>query len=298
MLQKLKLGDKFNLILIAVFLGSLLLAGITLSQLLERRVEREIASKATMLMETMISVRDYTSNHIQPLLFDRAKTEVNFLPEVIPAYSATEVFYNLRKNKDYKNFSYIEAALNPTNLRDKANHFETEIVKTFREDSTKRELTGIHEAAAGKRFYIARPLAVTKESCLECHSTPDRAPKSQINSYGSENGFGWKLNEIVAAQIIYVPAVDVIDRAQEFWRTIMLIILAIMLAIALLIDYLLRHFIVRPIGKISRTAEAISLGQMEAEFNHNSQDEIGSLAVAFNRMKSSLQISMNLLNKK
>jgi HAMP domain-containing protein len=40
------------------------------------------------------------------------------------------------------------------------------------------------------------------------------------------------------------------------------------------------------------------LGQMNADFNHNSQDEIGSLAAAFNRMKSSLQISMNLLNKK
>jgi HAMP domain-containing protein len=40
------------------------------------------------------------------------------------------------------------------------------------------------------------------------------------------------------------------------------------------------------------------LGDMESEFEHKSQDEIGLLAAAFNRMKSSLEISMNLLNRK
>jgi HAMP domain-containing protein len=298
MLQKLKLGSKFNLLLTVVFLSSLILTGITLSQLLESRVEQEITNKAKMLMETMTSVRSYTSTHIQPLLSSRLETEVNFIPETVPAYSATEIFNNLRKNEDYNNFFYKEATLNPTNLRDKSDSFETDIVNKFRIDTDKKELTGMRELPAGKMFYIARPLAVTKESCLVCHSTPDKAPKSQITNYGSENGFGWKLNEIVAAQIISVPAKDVINKAQEFWRLVMLIVIGILLAIALLINYLLKHFIVKPIRQISRTAEAISLGQMNAEFNHNSQDEIGSLAAAFNRMKSSLQISMNLLNKR
>jgi HAMP domain-containing protein len=298
MLQKLKLGDKFNLLLIVVFFSSLIFTGITLSQLLENRVEQEITTKAKMLMETMTSVRAYTSTHIQPLLFPRLETEVNFIPETIPAYSATEVFDNFRKNGDYSNFSYREATLNPTNLRDLADDFEQKIVNKFRGNTEIKELTGLRELPAGNKFYIARPLAVTQESCLDCHSTSEKAPKSQITSYGDKGGFGWQLNEIVAAQIISVPAEDVINKAQEFWRLIMLIIVAILLTIALLINYLLKYFIVKPIRQISRTAEAISLGQMSAEFNHNSQDEIGSLAAAFNRMKSSLQISMNLLNKK
>jgi HAMP domain-containing protein len=304
MLQKLKLGSKFNLLLFLVFSGSLILTGIVLSHLLENRIEQEVTSKAKILMETMTSVRTYTSTHIQPLLSSRLETEVNFIPETVPAYSATEIFNNFRKNTNYNNFFYKEATLNPTNLRDKADLDdkadidETRMVNYFRLNTDKKELTGFREDPAGKKFYIARPLAVTNESCLECHSTPDRAPKSQITNYGSENGFGWKLNEIVAAQVIYVPAEEVISKAQEFWRKIMLIVISILLAIALLINYLLKHFIVKPIRQISRTAEAISLGQMNADFNHNSQDEIGSLAAAFNRMKSSLQISMNLLNKK
>ncbi len=304
MLQKLKLGSKFNLLLFLVFSGSLILTGIVLSHLLENRIEQEVTSKAKILMETMTSVRSYTSTHIYPLLSSRLETEVNFIPETIPAYSATEIFNNFRKNTNYNNFFYKEATLNPTNLRDKADLDdkadidETRMVNYFRLNTDKKELTGFREDPAGKKFYIARPLAVTKESCLVCHSTPDKAPKSLITNYGSENGFGWKLNEIVAAQVIYVPAEEVISKAQEFWRKIMLIVIAILLAIALLINYLLKHFIVKPIRQISRTAEAISLGQMNADFNHNSQDEIGSLAAAFNRMKSSLQISMNLLNKR
>jgi HAMP domain-containing protein len=298
MLQKLKLSSKFNLLLALVFLGSLILTGLALSQLLENRIEVEVTSKAKMLIETMNSVRTYTSNHIQPLLSSQLETESNFIPETVPAYSATEVFNNLRKSKDYSNFFYKEATLNPTNLRDKADRFEQELVEQFRDDTVLKELTGFRQLPAGKMFYIARPLAVTKESCLQCHSTPDKAPKSQITNYGSENGFGWKLNDIVAAQIISVPAAEVIDKAQQFWVKIMLIIIGILLAISLLMNYLLKHFIVQPIRRISRTAEAISLGQMSADFNHNSQDEIGSLAAAFNRMKSSLQISMNLLNRK
>jgi len=58
-------------------------------------------------------------------------------------------------------------------------------------------------------FYIARPLAITKESCLRCYSTPEAAPKVSWQTHGKENGFGWKLNEIVASQIISVPAEEV-----------------------------------------------------------------------------------------
>jgi HAMP domain-containing protein len=297
-IDKLKLEPKFNLFLLLVFIAGFLLSGLLLDRVLQQNAQQEIAAKANLIVQTMNSVRDYTSGNIQPLLNPRLETEANFIPETVPAYSATEVFQKLRKNEDYREFFYKEATLRPTNLRDKADKFETELVERFQGEPNLKELTGFRDLVGGKVFYTARPLAVTKESCLRCHSTPDRAPKSQLATYGSENGFGWKLNDIVATQIISVPAEEVLNQARKALLLILGILLGVFAAILMLVNYLLRRTVIRPIRQMSRTAEAVSLGEMDAEFEHQSQDEIGLLAAAFNRMKSSLRISMTLLNQR
>ncbi len=48
---------------------------------------------------------------------------------------------------------------------------------------------------------------------------------------------------------------------------------------------------------MSRTAEAVSKGEMEAEFQLERQDEVGRLAKAFNLMKISLNISIKKLKE-
>jgi HAMP domain-containing protein len=298
LLQKLKLGPRFNLLLALVFTGGFILSGVALSQVLQDRAQAEVTTKAQILIQTMNSVRDYTTNHIQPLLNPQLETASAFIPETVPAYSATEVFQNLRKKEDYRGFFYKEATINPTNLRDKADAFEVSLVERFRNEPNTKSVSGFRDLRGGRIFYIARPLAIKKESCLRCHSTPEKAPKSQITTYGSENGFGWKLNDIIAAQIISVPAEDVLNNAWRFLGIIMAILLGVFLVLVFVINYFLRQSVIRPIRRMARTAEAVSMGELAAEFEQKSEDEIGALAAAFNRMKSSLEISMNLLNKR
>ena len=297
-LQRLKLGPRFNVLLALVFIAGFALSGFALSHVLESRAKNEVTSKALVLIQTMNSVRDYTSTNIQPLLNPRLDTDPTFIAETVPAYAATEVFQRVRKGDDYKDFFYKEATLDPTNLRDKADSFEADLVKQFREEANTKEISGFRDLPGGQIFYIARPLAVQKESCLRCHSTVDKAPKSQIATYGDQNGFGWKLNDIIAAQIISVPAEEVLNNARRSLLLIMAILLAVFLAIVAVINYLLKRSVIRPIRQMARTAEAVSMGEMATEFEQHSRDEIGTLAAAFNRMKSSLEISMNLLNKK
>jgi HAMP domain-containing protein len=295
-IQKLNLEAKFNVFLTIVFIVGSIVSGSLLFKVLEQHAEAEVSSKAELIIQTMNSVRDYTSGNIAPLLNPRLETDQTFIPETIPAFSATEVFQKLRRNDDYRSFFYKEATINPTNLRDKVDSFENTLVERFRNEAATKELSGFRDLPGGKIFYIAHPLQIKKESCLRCHSTPNRAPKSLINTYGSDNGFGWKLGDIVAAQVISVPAEEVFNNAQDALKLIMAILIGIFAVILLTVNYLLRRAVIRPIRKMARTAESVSLGQMDSEFDHKSQDEIGLLATAFNRMKSSLEISMKLLN--
>jgi HAMP domain-containing protein len=295
MLKNLKLRQKFTVWLLAILIGGLVLSGIALSAILRQNAKNDIAATGLMLMETMTSVREYTSNQVNPELV--SQLDKKFLPQTVPGYSAREVFELFRKNPDYRDFFYKEATLNPTNLRDKADRFESDLVNQFRGSSDLKELQGFHSTPSGDIFYVARPVSVSKPSCLACHSTPDVAPKSMVDRYGSDNGFGWKLNEVVGAKIVSVPADKVINKAYESSFIILGIVFAVCITIIFLVNVLLNQKVIRPLKRMTRIAEEVSMGHMEAEFDQPSNDEIGSLAKAFKRMQLSLSMAMSRLNR-
>ena len=291
----LKLGQKFTILLLLVFLGGIIVSGVALSTLLTRTAQDQITSKALMLMETMNSVREYTSSQVKPELVDRLEAE--FLPETVPAYSAREVFETFRTSQDYGDFFYKEATLNPSNLRDQADPFETIIVEKFRQQDNPKEVGGFRSTPSGDLFYIARPIKVGKQSCLQCHSTPSVAPKSLIERYGDEHGFGWELNEIVGAQIISVPAATTLKIARQSLVLILGIVTAVFAIAILMVNFWLKRYVVRPINRMAMVAEAFSTGYTEAEFDQLSNDEVGRLAQAFNRMRMSLKMAMQRLER-
>ncbi|MCA1991916.1 MAG: DUF3365 domain-containing protein [Coleofasciculus sp. S288] len=294
-MNNLKLGTKFTLFLSLVFISGIFISGVALSEALQRKAQEQIVSKGMVLLETMNSVRNYTNTQVNPLLTPLLDREEEFIAESIPSYSVREIFEKLRQNPDYNNFFHKDATLNPTNLRDKADEFETQLAKRFRQDSNLKELSGFRELFGEKVFYIARPLAIKEESCLRCHSTPDAAPKSQINTYGSEHGFGWKLNEIIGAQTIYVPAESVLESARRSFSLVIGIFLGVFAAIILLINFLLKQSVIQPIRIMARMAEKISENTADSDKAQecNPQnltkvarrgDELGQMGRVFQRM--------------
>ncbi|MBV9390174.1 MAG: DUF3365 domain-containing protein [Chroococcidiopsidaceae cyanobacterium CP_BM_ER_R8_30] len=295
-LKNLKLGKKFTILLLIVFALGVIFSGVALATALNRNAQNEITSKALMLIGTMNSVRHYTNTQVKPELTDKLQTE--FLPQVVPAYSAREVFESLRTDKAFSDFFYKEATLNPTNLRDRADDFETGIVNRFISETNLKELRGFRSLPGGDFFYIARPLTVSDSSCLECHSTPDVAPKSMIERYGTANGFGWKLNQIIAAQIISVPANSVFKSIRQSFLLIMGIVAGIFAAAILMVNFWLKRYVIRPLNRMAQVVEAVSMGDTDADFERASNDEVGILAEAFTRMKTSLAMAMKMLDKR
>lgn len=295
--NKFKIGIKFNLVLLLVFIIGSSLSGFALSQVLEQRAEAEMISKASALMEMVNSVRNYTQDRVNPLLEPKLETESAFIPEAIPTFSAREVFNKFRKIGEYKSFFYKDATLNPTNLIDKADSFETKLVEDFRRQPQLHEVSGFRSVSGNDSFYIARPFAITDQKCLKCHTTPAEAPKSLVAAYGTENGFGWKLHDIVASQIIYVPAEEVFASSRRSFYIVMGVVIAAFAIAILAINFLLRKTVIQRIKNMSKAAHKVSTGEMDSDFEKNSHDEIGVLAAAFNRMKTSLEVAVKLLNQ-
>jgi hypothetical protein len=141
-----------------------------------------------------------------------------FHPQSVPAFAATEIFGYLREK--FPDYFYKEATLNPTNPRDHATDWESDVVNQFRGNPTQAEFINTRESPTGTALFLARPIKVNNVSCLECHSTPDKAPAEMIKLYGGDNGFGWSLDDVIGAQIVSVPVSVPIHMAEKAFRVI------------------------------------------------------------------------------
>lgn len=287
-----KLLLKFNLVFLLIFAIGLAATGRISWTLLERNARDEIAESARLLMDAALAARGYTSTQVGPLLETQMK--YSFLPQSVPAYSATEVFNDLRKK--HAEYGYKEAVLNPTNPRNRAVDWETDIVTQFRSNKDLGELVGERDTPTGRSFYVARPIRIGNPACLRCHSTVDAAPKTMIERYGPANGFGWTLNEAVGAQIISVPTQVPLDRAERAFKVFMVSITVVFVVIGIMLNVMLALIVVRPIGKLSRFADRVSLGELDIEeLKRTSRDEIGTLTRSIGRMRTSLVKAMKML---
>jgi HAMP domain-containing protein len=289
-----KLIVKFNLVFIAVFLLGLGVAAYVADRLLQDNAREEMLNSARLVMETALSTRAYTSSQVGPLL----KTQMNyrFLPQSVPAYSATEIFNGVRKK--FPEYAYKEATLNPTNPSNRAVDWETDVVNEFRNNPEHNEIVGERDTPAGRLLYIARPIQVRDAACLTCHSTVDMAPKTLVERYGPANGFGWKFNEVIGAQVVSVPTAVPTQRARAAFRTFMLALTAIFLVVGIVLNVMLISVVVRPVTRLARLADQVSLGNMDVpDFHARSRDEIRVLADSFNRMKKSLVQAMKMLEE-
>jgi len=287
-----KLLWKFNLVLLGIFLMGFAIAGYVSYQVLQANAREEIVQNARLMMEAALSSRTYTSNQVKPLLETQLKYA--FLPQTVPAYAATEVFNDMRKK--HPDYGYKEATLNPTNPRDRANDWEADIVNAFRQSPTNVEMVGERDTPTGRALYLARPIQISSAACLVCHSTIDAAPKTMVDLYGTANGFGWKLNDVIGAQVVSVPMSVPIRRANETFRTFMLSLAAVFVVTFVLLNVMLNLMVIRRVTRLSAIADQVSLGNMDAgEFRTRSKDEIGVLTDALARMKVSLVQAMKML---
>ena len=290
-----KLLTKFNLVLL-VFFG---ISGFVIShlayQFLMRNARDQVLQQAELMMASAKSTRDYTSEQVKPLLLKNPEHETTFLPQTVPAFAATTIFNSMRKS--YPDYSYREATLNPTNLIDRAEDWEADIVHYFADHPGEKKVVGERETPTGRYLYLAKPMTASA-SCLECHSTPDVAPAAMIKTYGRENGFGWKLNQVIAAQVVSVPMALPIQVADKAYRSLIFFLIATFLITIVALDAALYLIVIRPLHRVSQAADRISKGETDLpELEVRGRDEIADVTSSFNRMHVSLSKALKMLDE-
>lgn len=252
--------------------------------------------EARLMIGAAAAMRTYTSEQVGPLLSAHQSNIHTFLPQTIPFYAATEAFNYLRAS--YPAYAYKEAALNPTNPRDRATDWEADIIEDFRNHPDLKEASGERPTPTGRSLFLAKPITVAP-ACLGCHGTPAKAPAALIKVYGRDNGFNWKSGDTVGAQIVSVPMALPFAMADDAFKTQMLSLGAVFLATLLMLDLVMTIVVIRPVSRLSAEADQISTGDLNVpELRVKGRDQIAQLARSFNRMYHSLVKAIRLLEKK
>ncbi|MBK9294391.1 MAG: DUF4339 domain-containing protein [Oligoflexia bacterium] len=92
-------------------------------------------------------------------------------------------------------------------------------------------------------------------------------------------------NTAVVTQVEKDYALSALERVQ--YRT--LLVTAIIVGLAFLLNYMFSHSMTSPLGMLYRATEKIAQGQFDVKLNVKSSDEIGALTVAFSKMAQGLQ---------
>lgn len=284
---------KYNLVLItASALGAAAAVAISYEMVKDSAL-RDVEREAQLMRANATAVRNYTLQHIEPLL--STDGDILFQPEAVTSFAARRVFEAV--TEAFPQYSYKEAALNPLNPADLPTPAEAEMIEQFRADPELTQLSARIETDAGSLLMMGAPVTINKAGCLNCHGSVDAAPPALVDLYGSANGYDWQMGETVGAQIITVPLEVVVDRARE---TAVMVAIALSVAFGLVLvvtNMLLSRVVIRPVSYLTKMAEKVSLGDFSVpEYNRQSRDEIGSLTTSFNRMRRSLDRAMGMLD--
>lgn len=130
---------------------------------------------------------------------------------------------------------------------------------------TANEATGEIGKDGGRRYYLARP--VRNEE-----------------------------NHITGVRLVTIGTQFYIHDAERALYTLMGSLLLIFAIVFFTLNLLLDRMIVRPITQIAKTADEISIGNLSLpEIKPESRDEIGTLVIAFNRLRRSTEEAIRLL---
>jgi protein-histidine pros-kinase len=286
------LRAKFNLVILAAFAVGFLIAALVLNRVFVANARDQVLQNARIMITAANAIRKYTADELVPLL--PTERDGKFVPETVPAYAAQKNFKEVQAA--FAGYTYREPALNPTNLSDRAQDWEADVIAMFRNEPTRRELEIERDTPFGPTLNLVRPITIREEACLTCHSTAAAAPATLTRSYGTANGFGWKLNETIGAQILSVPMAVPLKLAHDAYVSFLVILVATFAIVLVVLNLLLHYLVIMPVKRVSAVANAVSLGEEGVQpYIKPGKDEISSLSVSFNRMQESLKHAMEMI---
>ena len=235
-------------IIMIIFVVLLLLVGFLLYQGQKRNAVEEAETRIEIFMKKWHALFDYIEIEQKSVFYALEKEgsltiDGYFDPKVLSfTYIARHIqhkYEQLEKANGNIPYRYRLAATTPRNPINQATKHEAEILEQFRNN----EITKFTEYTffEGEKYFTSySPISRTTETCMRCHSTPDKAPKGLVELYGKELGFNETLGQIRGMVITEIPFKQIEADAFKHYIQSMVLISLFFVSFAVTINALIK----------------------------------------------------------
>lgn len=287
------LVKRFNVLLVFVYGLSILITAPTTYFYTTQQVYSRAEQELVLMVDVVNSIQDYVGKDLRPHF---VKENIFYSPSFsgIVAVSRFAEYFKGRQSEYYIHI----ASDNPLNPNNQAQGLEQELLDDFRIHREQKALTSVGNIR-GKTYLVNSSPKVSAKGCLLCHGKPSDAPQDVTETYGTQKGYYYDVDEVVGVSLVGVP----LDNVQELAIKRSLIVIGgitVLFAILfIVVNLLVKRLVLTPISEITDVAMAVSKGDLTRDvrvFDRN--DEISDLANAFELMRRSLLTAMKKISHK
>lgn len=285
---------KLNLALSAIFCIAIVTIFFMAGERMERSSLKQVFAKSRLLLTTMESSRHFTSRVIKPSLYD--VIPFKYIVEGMSSVSGQQSIFDEFRVL-YPKYFFKLAVPMPRNPVNTPNEFEMSIIEKFQNNSELKQWSGYTRINGKNHFVIMEPI-VADSSCLRCHSNPETAPDELNRRYATLYGFGLKkTGDIYGALTVSVPETVITAEAKSNTLVFIVMVSAFFAVLLLILNLLFGRVVLRPIKRLAKNANAISIGNQDTHVEISGVDEISQLARSFERMRNSVKLAFNKLKR-
>lgn len=264
--------------------SSLVLAYVSYTVSVEEALN-DAKTQGAIVFNMMDSSRAYFGKFQRPLVAELVDDD-RFYPEIMSGFVMTRGVWEIFE-KRFPGYKFKQATLDPLYPPNRADEGEKDLIKMFAADKNVKSTEGSMIKEGTSYYYFARAIVVA-EKCLRCHGAIEDAPKDQVEIYGDETGYGWKKGEVVSTSIVYVPLDAAMAAAKKEAVKIFALGAGGIVFLMGVIWFFLSSGVVKPLAKLQKKTNQISLGQgLNEGVGVDTKDEIGDLATAIDRLRIS-----------
>ena len=291
-LKQKSLVTKFNLSLLIIYLGSVLISAPSIYFWTNKEVYDRAQEELMLMVDVVKSIQDFVATDLRP----------HFLQEKIfysPSFSGIVATARIAKYLKQKQPQYYikNASDNPLNQDNLVHGMEQDLLQQFRTDRSLESLNSIG-SIDGKTYLVSSAPKVSKQGCLRCHGDPATAPEDVSATYGKQHGYGYQTDQVVGVSLVGVPLADVQSLAFQRSLFVIGVITVIFTLLFVIVNLLVRRLILVPVLEITEVAKAVSKGDIHRAINTDKgNDEIAELTSAFELMRRSLLTAMKRMQR-
>ena len=259
------------------------------------RAKRTAKTEIDVTMAFVKASREYVRRTLRPKineLLSAGCTKDDFILEAQSSSFFTASIFNM-VTEEMPDMILRQVAFNPLNPKNEPNEVEKKIIAYLR-STNKEEFEGIVNHK-GERHFVKAFAIIPTEKCLRCHSDPNLMPKKVREIYKPTRNMKWEPGKVQGAVMVYIPFEAIILRAQMEGLMKGAAVFGIFLFLVIVVLIMLTTMVFKPIEKLREHAERISRGEVDDKIEITSENEIGKLAEAFERMRISVKKVMDLL---